>query len=180
MIKNLNHIKSQNIFGLSKTDEMDYFFYLLYLANDEEINAKVMETNGLIKEVMYKWKVDKISKQDFIFIINGSDAFKQAKLLIDFRCDLLFKNWDKNKLNKLFSILEENKEELDRIQDSKFTKIKMIIKVFKDIFNNKMSFEQIDKKIYKPKRDKKFYDNWIPSQGEKLKKRIYSLYEHYS
>jgi len=180
MIKNLNHIKSQNIFGLSKTDEMDYFFYLLYLANDEEINAKVMETNGLIKEVMYKWKVDKISKQDFIFIINRSDAFKQAKLLIDFRCDLLFKNWNKNKLNKLFSILEENKEELDRIQDSKFTKIKMIIKVFKDIFSNKISFEQIDKKIYKPKRGKKFYDNWIPSQGKKLKKRIYSLYKHYS
>jgi hypothetical protein len=184
MIKNLNHIKSKNIFGSSKNNEIDYFFYLLYLANDEEINAKVMETNGLIKEVMIKWGVDKISKNDFHYIIEGSDAFNQSNLLINFKCDDIFKNWSENKLNKFFSILEDNKKELDEISNSKFSKIKMIIKIFRDIFNNKIGFEENfkenDKIIYKPRKGKKFYENWIPSQGKKLKKRIYSLYEHYS
>jgi hypothetical protein len=180
MIKNLNYIKSQNILGLSKDNEMDYFFYLVYLANDEEINAKVMETNGLIKEVMKKWGVGKLTISEFDYIIKGTDAFKQSNELINFKCDNLFKKYSENKLNKLFYILEENKSELDRIQDSKFSKFKLIIKTFKDIFFNKTGFNQDDKKIYKPKRGKKFYDTWITSQGEKLKKRIYSLYEHYS
>lgn len=179
MIKNLNYIKSQNIFSFSKDKEMDYFFYLMYLSNDEEINAKVMETNGLIKEIMNKWEVDKLSKNDFDYIIKSTEDFKQSNELINFKCDDLFKNYDENKLNKLFYILEENKSELDRIQDSKFSKLKLIIKTFRDIFNNKTGFNQDDRNIYKPKRGKKFYDTWIPSQGDKLKKRIYSLYEHY-
>lgn len=180
MIKNLNHIKSQNIFHFSKDKEMEYFFYLMYLSNDEEINSKVMETNGLIKEIMNKWGADKLSKSEFDFIIKGSDAFKKSNELIDFKCSDLFKNYDENKLNKLFYILEENKSELDRIQDSKFSKLKLVIKLFRDIFNNKTGFDENDRNIYKPKRGKKFYDTWIPSQGERLKKRIYSLYEHYS
>jgi hypothetical protein len=178
MIKNLNYIKSQNIF-ISKDNEMEYFFYLIYLANDEEINSKVMETNGLIREVMTKWEVNKLTKEQFDYIIKGTGSFKQSNELINFKCDNLFKNYDENKLNKLFCILEENKSELDRIQDSKFSKLKLIIKTFRDIFNNKTGFNQDDKNIYKPKKGKKFYDNWIPSQGDKLKKRIYSLYEHY-
>jgi hypothetical protein len=180
MIKNLNYIKSQNIFTFSKNREMDYFFHLMYLANDEEVNAKVMETNGLIKEVMIKWGVDKLSKNDFDYIIKSSDAYRVSNELISFRCDSVFKNWDKNNLNKLFSILEENKIELDRIQDSRFSKLKMLVKTFRDIFQNRTSFNIEDKNIYNPKRGKKFYDTWIPSQGEKLKKRLYKLYEHYS
>jgi len=179
MIKNLNYIKSQNIFAFSKDKEMDYFFYLMYLSNDEEINAKVMETNGFIKELMNKWGVDKISRNDFDYIIKSSDAYKQSDELINFKCDSVFKNWNDNKLNKLFSILEENKEELDRIQDSSFSKLKLIIKSFKDIIQNRTGFNIEDKNIYNPKKGKKFYDTWIPSQGEKLKRRIYSLYSHY-
>ena len=180
MIKNLNYIKSQNILALSKDNEMDYFFYLVYLANDEEINAKIMETNGLIKEVMNRWGVTKLTISEFDYIIKSSDGFKQYNQLIDFKCDNLFKKYSENKLNKLFYILEENKSELDRIQDSKFSKFKLIIKTFKDVFFNKTGFNQDDKKIYKPKKGRKFYDTWIPSQGEKLKRKIYSLYDHYS
>jgi len=179
MIKNLNYIKAQNTFIFSKDKQLEYFFYLVYLANDEEINSKVMETNGLIKEVMTKWGVNKLSKVDFDYIIKGSDAFKQSNELINFKCDNLFKNYDENKLNKLFYILEENKSELDRIQDNVFSKLKLVIKTLRDIFNNKTGFEKKDLNIYKPKKGKKFYDNWIPSQGHKLKKRIYSLYDHY-
>lgn len=181
MIKNLNYIKSQNIFTFSnsKDNEMDYFFYLMYLANDEEINSKVMETNGFIKEIISKWEVNNLSKDQFDYIIKSTDAFKQSNELINFKCDDLFKKYDENKLNKLFYILEENKSELDRIQDSRFSKLKSIIKTFKEIFINRTGFNKDDKNIYKPKKGKNFYDTWIPSQGQKLKKRIYSLYDHY-
>ena len=107
MIKNLNHIKSQNIFHFSKDSEMERFFYLMYLSNDEEINAKVMETNGFIKELMNKWGVNKLSKNEFDYIIKLTDAYKQSNELIAFSCNNLFKNYDENKLNKFFYILEE-------------------------------------------------------------------------
>lgn len=178
VIKNLNWVKSQNIF-LSKTDEIEYFFYLIYLANDEEITARVMETNGLIKEVMSKWGTNNLDFRSFDYIIKGSDAFRQANELINFKSDVLFNNYDKNKLNKLFYLLEENKSELDRIQSGRFSKIKLIIKLFRDLFKNSTSLEREDNKIYRPNRGKKFYDVWIPKQGEKLKRRIYNLYDLY-
>jgi hypothetical protein len=128
---------------------------------------------------MNKWVVDKLSKNEFYFIIKGTDAYRQSNELIGFSCNSVFKKYDENKLNKFFYILEENKSELDRIQDSYFSKLRLIVKVFRDVFKNKTSFKQDDKNIYKPKKGKKFYDRWIPSQGEKLKKRILSLYDHY-
>jgi hypothetical protein len=180
MIKNLNHIKAQNIFLNNKSSEIDYFFYLMYLANDEEINSKVMETNGLIKEVMIKLGVSTLNKDEFIYLIESSDAFKQANDLIKFKCDILFKKYKENDINKLFYILEENKSELDRIYSSKFSKLKLIIKVFKDIFTKNITLDDSDRRIYNPNRGKDFYDKWVPSQGEKLKRRIYSLFDHYS
>jgi hypothetical protein len=179
MIKNLNYIKSGSIFSLAKNGDVDRFLYLMYLANDEEINAKIMETNGFIKEVMKKWQVDKISKSDFEYIIKSSDAYRQANELISFSSDKLFKNWKQNDINKLFYTLEENKSELDSIQGGRFSKLKLIIKSFKDVLSNKMELSQVDDKVYKPKKGKKFYDDWIPKQGQKLKKRIYSLYDLY-
>jgi hypothetical protein len=180
MIKNLNHIKAQNIFLNNKSSEIDYFFYLMYLANDEEINSKVMETNGLIKEVMIKLGVSTLNKDEFIYLIESSDAFKQANDLIKFKCDILFKKYKENDINKLFYILEENKSELDRIYSSKFSKLKLIIKVIKDIFTKNITLDDSDRRIYNPNRGKDFYDKWVPSQGEKLKRRIYSLFDHYS
>ena len=179
MIKNLNYIKSQNIFAFSKNNEMDQFFYLMYLANDEEINSKIMETNGFIKEVMLKWDVSSLSKNDFLYIIKSSDAYKQSEYMINFKCEDLFKNWDNNKLNKLFYILEENKYELDRIQSSRFSKLRILVKTFKDILINTTNFIDQDHKIYKPIKGKDFYKKWIPYQGNKLRKRLYSLYDHY-
>lgn len=176
MIKNLNHIKAQNIFG-SFDKDLDYFFYLMYLANDEEINAKVIETSGLIKEIVGN---NKLKTDEFYSIIRDSDAYRNSNLLIDFSCDVVFKKWDENKLNKLFYILEENKSALDRIQDSKFTKIKLIIKYFRDSIKNTTRFDIVDMNVYNPKVGKKFYDKWIPSQGEKLKRRLLSLQDHYN
>jgi hypothetical protein len=179
MIRNLNHIKASNIFD-TKDDEIKYFLYLIYLANDEEINAKVAETHGLIKDIINKLDTGELSKNYFNTIIYYSDALEIANKLINFKCEDTFKKYNNNQLNKLFYLLEENKLELDRIQDTWFSKIKIIIKIFKDLLSNKTGLSQIDDKIYKPRRGKKFYDRWIPSQGQKLKKRIYSLYDHYS
>jgi hypothetical protein len=159
---------------------MDQFFYLMYLANDEEINSKIMETNGLIKEVMLKWSVSNLSKNDFLYIIKGSDAYKQSEDMINFKCEDLFNNWDNNKLNKLFYILEENKYDLDRIQSSRFSKLRLVFKSLKDILKNTTNFTDQDHKIYKPKKGKDFYNKWIPYQGNKLRKRLYSLYDYYS
>jgi hypothetical protein len=179
-VKNLNFIKSKNVFGLTKNYEIDKFFYLLYLSNDEEINARVLETKGFIDEIIKKWEVNTISKNDFIYIIQSSSVYKHSNELINYKTDEIFKNWSKNNINKLFYMIEENKSDLDKIESSNFRKLKLFIKLIKSIFSNKTGFEIEDDHIYKPKRGQKFYDKWIPKQGEKLKKRIYSLYDHYN
>jgi hypothetical protein len=79
-------------------------------------------------------------------------------------------------------LYEENKNALDEIIDSKFKfikKISIIIDTIESVFSNKINFDIEDRKIYKPKRNGKYYERWINKQGNKLKKRLYSLYELY-
>lgn len=176
MISNLNYIKSKGIFMPMKNKEIDNFFYLIYLSNDEELNSAVMETNGWIKEIIYE---NKISKDDFLYLIQESTAYKNSENMINFNCKNHFNDFNNNELNKFFCILEDNKSELDKIQKSKFSKIKMFIKAFNDILNSKISFDKNDNIKYTPKKGPDFYEKWINSQGEKLKRRLYSLYDHY-
>lgn len=178
MISNLNYLKSSLLFSNSNNDEIDRFFLIIYLANDEEINATISELNGYIKEVMSYRGVDKLSRNDFEYILKLSDAYKKANMLINFSCKGNFKSFSKNDLNKFFYLLEENKTELDTIQKSKFYTIRTIFKTIKDTIFNKISFN--DNKLYKPNKNDIFYDRWINKQGNKLLKRIYSLYDHYS
>jgi hypothetical protein len=179
MIKNLNHIKSQNIFLYTKNSKIDYFFYLMYLANEEEINSKVIETHGIVKKFMKENSLDKLNRYQFEYLIKSTEGYNISKILINFSCVGIFNDMSKNNINKLFYILEENKNELDKIEVSKFRNIKMYIKIFRDMFSNNTSFNYEDINIYKPRRGIKFYDKWIPEQGEKLKRNLLSLYDHY-
>ncbi len=179
MIKNLNYIKSQSLFTLQKDKEINYFLYLLYLSNEEEINSKISETHGYIKELMNNLGISKLNNSQFDYIIKSSDSWTQSEQLINSKFDDLFKKWKENDINKLLYLLEENKKELDTIQDSRMSKLKLIIKTFKDILSNKTSFNISDNRIYKPTKNKDFYEKYINKQGSKLRKKIIRLYDHY-
>jgi len=177
--KNLNHIKSKNIFLNIKNSELEYFFTLLYFANDEELNSKIIETHSIIKETMKHYGVSKLSNDQFRELIINTEGYSISQMLINFKCSNIFTNISENNINKMFYLLENNKTELDKIETSKFKNIKMFIKMFKDQFFNNTSFDFEDINIYKPKKGVKFYDNWINKQGEKLKRRLLSLNDHY-
>lgn len=179
MIKELNYLKSKVRFLNLRDDNIENFFYILYLASEEEINAKVIQTHGYIKEVMKEWKVDKLSKRDFEYLILSSEAYLDAKSLIRFDCFKNFKNLNQNQLNKFFHIIEEEKVKLDTISDSNLRTIKLVIKAVKDIIFNKVTFIYDDDRIYKPKKDANYYNKWINGQGERLKRRLYRLYDFY-
>ena len=180
VMKNLNHINSKNIFLNIKNSELEYFFSLLYFANDEELNSKVIETHGDIKDSMKQYGVDKLTNDQFRELIINTEGYAIAQMLINFKCSKIFTKLSENNINKMFYYLEENKTELDKIQISKFRSIKMFIKMFKDQYLNNTSFDFEDVDIYKPRKGIKFYDNWINKQGEKLKRRLLSLNDHYN
>lgn len=180
MISNLNHIRTKMLFSNLADGDIDYFFYIIYLSNDEEINAKISETHGYIKEVMISHNYKKLTKEQFEYILKESDGYKISEELINFNCEKHFSKFSKNELNKFFYLLEENKTKLDNIEKSLFRNIKLFIKTFKYIFFNKISFETYDDNVYKPKKGSSFYNKWINNQGEKLKRKLYSLYDHYT
>jgi hypothetical protein len=185
ILKKLNYIKGGYIFKPLKIDEIEKFFYFIYLSSDEEINSMIKEGHGLIEETinLYNNNSKKINKDQFLSVIKQIRPFQISNELIDFKIDDVFKNFSKNDLNKFFYIYEENKEELDEIQSTKisfFRKLKLMIKAFKDIFlGDKIQFNDMNNKIYYPKRGGKFYENWINSQGEKLKRSLFKLSDHY-
>lgn len=175
VIRNLNHIRSFHRFKSTNHPEIMNFMKISYLANDEEVNAKLHEFDDYVKSIIEN---DAISFDAFESLIKSSDIPTIYNLLINFKCDDIFRNTNGNSLSKLFYIIEENKKELDRYEISKF---RQFIFRLKSIFsNNYYHLNTIDTKIYTPDKGKSFYDKWIPSQGERLKKRVYSLFDRYS
>lgn len=179
VIKNLNHIKSKNIFLNIKNSELEYFFTLHHFTNDEELNSKIIETHSIIKDSMKHYGVSKLSNDQFRELIMNTEGYSISQMLINFKCLNIFTNLSENNINKMFYLLEENKTELDKIETSKFRNIKMFIKMIKDQYFNNTSFDFEDMNIYKPGKGVKFYDNWVNKQGEKLKRNLVSLYDHY-
>ena len=109
---------------------------------------------GFIKEIMKEWGVETLSRNDFEYLIRKSPGYYKSHLLKNFKRESNFKSFNKNQLNQFFSILEENKEELDRIDKSLFSKIKLFIKVIKDTIFNKINFDNDFN--YKPKKVQNF------------------------
>lgn len=184
-IKALNYTNSQSRFP--KNDNIDEFFYAIYLANDEEIASRLPEVHGDIKEFMTKFSMNKLSKKDFMYILEGTKAYNDAQFLIQFDCRKCL-NLDEQKMNKFFVMLEDNASELSNIHKNMFSSdksspsfisfFKILLKKFKDSMNSNNLLDN-DAKKYSPKKGEKYYNNWIHSQGEKLKRKILSLYDHY-
>ncbi len=180
-INKLNYIKSSTPFTYLKNDDIEYFFHLIYLSSDEEINSMVSETYGLIKEV--ESSVGKISKKAFILIIKNSRAYSASKNLIDFKEDTVFNSFSNNVKNKFFYLLEKNRKELNKINDNYPNWIKtlrIIWKVVRDEVLKSNKLEDNDSVEY-PKTNKnlKYYKKWFNSQGDKLNRKLFSLYDHF-
>lgn len=177
IIKDLNYLKSRGIFINLRNNDIERFFYTIYLASEEEVNAKVIQTHGYIKELMNQQKITKLNRKHFEYIIKTSEAYLDAEYLKEFDCYKNFKNFNKNQLNKFFYLIEENKNKLDNIKDSNFRTIRLVVKVIKDLLFNKITFD--DNFIYKPQKDADYYNKWINGQSEKLKRKLYRLYDFY-
>ena len=177
MISNINYLRTKGSFFNLKNNEIEDFFYIIYLENDEEINSIIIETHGYIKEIMKEWGVETLSRNDFEYLIRKSPGYYKSHLLKNFNCEMNFQSFNKNQLNQFFYILEENKEKLDKISNSLLGKIKLVIKAIKDTIFNKINFDSNFN--HKAKKGSKFYNNWINKQGDKLRRKLYKLYDHY-
>ena len=179
ILNKLNYIKAGYHSNIKSIDESGEFFYMIYLSSNSEINSIVNESYGLIKEAFGN---KKISSDQFISIIKLTRGYNISKTLIDYNIDDNFKNLSKNDINKFFYLFEENKKKLDKINDSKFEffrKIKLIIAAFKSL-NSGNTYSYIDSKKYIPNRGKDYYQKFINNQGDKLKSKLYKLYDHFT
>lgn len=186
LISKINNIKSSYLFDPTTYKEIYSFFELLYLSNELEINAAISEANGLIKSYMLQFEKTNLTKNEFVYIIKGTRTYNISKLLINYKTSTHFANYNTNQINKFLCFIEDNTEELNKIQKSKLSTVKLFIKNIKDIFKFKLksnsieSFFNINDDIkYKPKKNSKYYETYFNNQGEKLYKKLYSLYDHY-
>ena len=181
IIKKLNYLKSGNIFSNKKYKNIEFFMYMLYLASDEEINAKIQEFHGHIKEIMNEFNISKLNSEQFKSMLMMSRSYEISNELLNFDIYDNFKNWDENKINKFFYILEDNKKELDKIEDNKwFKKVRLILKSIKDNFKNSYNIDLYsDDYIYKANKDIKYYEKYFKRQGNKLKRKLSKLFDNY-
>jgi len=175
VIKNLNHIKTKNLF--INNNQIDYFFTILYNANDEEINSKIIETHGILKQAMLDNNISKLNNNQFEALIKNSEAWQISEKLSNFNSIDVFKSLSINDINKFYYILENNKKELDINSKNIFGRIKLFIRILKNYLSNNTS-KPYDV-IYKPIKGIKFYDKWVQAQGKKLKRNLLKLYNHY-
>ena len=155
----------------------------MYLASDEEFEAKVKQFHGEIKEQMILLNIEKINNRYFELIYNTSSVKNDIERLKNFKIKDCFHNISDNNINKFFCIYEDNKKELDRIENTKislFRKLKLIIKGLKQINSNNFELNIEDDKIYKPKKSPYYYERWINDQGIKLENKIIRLKNQFS
>lgn len=177
ILNNLNFLKSKMIF--KNENQIDLFFYMIYLSSDEEINSMIKEAYGDIKEFMKNNSVSSLNRDQFIHIIKTTRPFLKSEDMINFNLKKCFASFTVNQINKLFYIYENNKKDLDRINrfPSFLRKIKLIIKALKSSFSP-VDIENTDTHIY-PK-SKFNYEKYIKSQGYKLRRTLYKLYDHFT
>ena len=178
ILNKLNNIKASYVFN--KNNEIENFFYMIYLSSEHEINSAITEAHGELTDYMRSINKNNLSKQEFKNLIVNTRSYKNAIKLSDFKMKENFVGFSENNLNKLLYLYEENKAELDNINKlSNFImKIKLIIKGFKLLFN-KISFDFEPDRKYTPDKNYKFYDKFINKKGVKLKRKLLSLYMHY-
>jgi len=197
ILNNLNFLKSKMIF--KNENQIDFFFYMIYLSSDEEINSMIKESYGDVREFMKNNSVSSLNRDQFIYIIKTTRPFLKSEDMINFNLKKCFASFTVNQINKLFYIYENNKRDLDRINrfPSFLRKIKLIIKGLRTwrslllrhcgglslYFRRVASFspvdiENTDSHIYpKSKFD---YEKYIKSQGYKLRRSLYKLYDHFT
>lgn len=178
ILKKLNYLKSFNIFTQKIQSEIEQFIYCMYLVSDEEFESKVKQFHGEIKEQIILLNIEKINNRYFELIYNTSSVKNDIERLKNFKIKDCLHNISDNNINKFFCIYEDNKKELDRIENTKtnlFRKLKLIIKGLKQINSNNFELNIEDDKIYNPKKSPYYYERWINDQGIKLENKIKRL-----
>ena len=180
ILNKISYIKSG--FLLQKLDITREFFENLYLSSDEEINSMVSEAHVFIEESFYQSGINIIDSEKFMDIIKETRSYEVSQQLINYNIHKTFKKFNKDQINKFFSLLENNKKDFDKIFAIKYTffkKISILIKIIRDALDSDMNFDIIytDDCGYIPKRGINYYGNWIKSQGEKLQRKLFKMYD---
>jgi regulator of sigma D len=176
----VNYLKTKTYFINLHNEKINQFFEYLYLASEEELNARVIQVYSHIKELCKKNEIKKLNKKTFNYIIENTPDYIYADHLSKFDCVEHFKGFSKNKLNKFFYLFDREKKKLDEMSKKKFFTIRIIIKVITDMMKNELEISDDDLYIYKPRKDANYYTKYINKQGERLKRRLNRLYLHFN
>ncbi len=170
----MNYINSGEI--LEKKTEFTNFFILVYFASDHEIESIINDSYSYLRDIVDK--NTKIDNETFNNLIKEMKGYIVAKSLINFNIDYLFKDMSEEEINRFFISFAETKQRLDNFQnkDTGFiAKIKSFYEAFAFIFLNK-KLPELKYKV----RGKAYYQKFINSQGEKLRRKMFKLYDHFT
>ena len=178
ILNKLNYLKSFSIFTKAIQNEIDEFITCMYLASDEEIEAQVKEFHGLLKEEVIEYGLYSITPRIFNIAYSTSNIYKNIEMLKNFKINDVFKHLDNNQINRFFCIYENNKKELDRINNIKinfFKKMKLIYKALKNALSDNYNLSNNDHISPKPNKSPKYYEKFINDQGNKLELKVKRL-----
>jgi hypothetical protein len=169
-IQSLNKIKASRYslnflpFG-QKNGKLNEVVDLIYYLNDTEIDSFVVEIHADIKELSKKYIID---KETFTKLIENSEPYNICKFvdsinLSDYLSDISIEN----KI-KFFSILKDKEKELKKGETDFKEKL---IKFFKMIFYTRnMENIELESTIKK-------WDNYFKNQSNKLRRKLFRLYD---
>jgi hypothetical protein len=171
-IQTLNKIKASRHslnflpFG-QRNGKLNEVVDLIYYLNDAEINSFVVEIYADIKELSKRYKID---KETFTKLIEKSEPYNICKFVDSINLSSYLNDISIDNKIKFFSILKEKEKELKNGETNFKQKI---VKLFKMIFHtNTKSMENIELEATIKK-----WDNYFKSQSNKLRKKLFRLYD---
>ena len=155
------------------------FFNYIYLISDEEISSIINESYSYIKDYL---KGSKVKSNLFKHLVTETKGFRRLKEIEDLSIRGIFDDKKDYQINNFLYMYEQNTIDNMKLRTNSFIdniryywkrfKERDMINFTKDVFSIRIK--------YKPKRNLNYYDEFFKKQSEKLKKRLYGLYDHFS
>ena len=157
-------------------DQIDIYFHYMYIFSDEEISSVINESYSYLKQYVNNGK---IKSNLFNHLVMETKGFRRLKETENISIRGIFSGKKDYQINNFLYVYEKN------IVHEKTTRINSFLQNIKYLWNRgsivytiNNIFDSTNK--YKPKRNLNYYDDFFKKQSEKLKKRLYGLYDHFS
>jgi hypothetical protein len=120
VLRKMSHVIASNGFKYMNDNEINHFIQMVYLCDDLEIDEMLNELYGYIKNYMSDNNMDKLTTNEFKYLITTSYVYQKYSFMKNFDIHLVFSKFTIDEQRKFFYLFNEKVNDYEKIHSSRF------------------------------------------------------------